>query len=163
MVSGITTIEVLEYLIEKVNLFSLFELVPLCSFIALNLGDDEVANFISRLRSHPLSVVPRFWLATLAIHSMVDIRLKVFNFILSTINNAWRDFVQALEIVCRANGINSKPLIHEFLMLLTNVVNSQELVCQEVDELLQLASWHILFQPIYRRPALERFIATQWP
>jgi hypothetical protein len=117
MTPALACSEVLSYLTARINEDSLFEFVPLCCFIAINLGDNATAEFIVRLLPHQLAVVPRFWLAALIAKSMIDVQLKIWQFVIACPGVQLKDMTDALEIVCTDLGIPIAPFLHGLALL----------------------------------------------
>jgi hypothetical protein len=83
LTAALARLEVLRYLTMRINERGLYDFVPLAAFIAMNIGDDAIAQFIENLTPHTLAVVPRFWIVALAEKSIFDVRTKVWKFIIA--------------------------------------------------------------------------------
>lgn len=147
MSSGLVTSEILIFLKQQVNTKNVFGLIPLCCFIALNLGDMEIEGFFADLKPHKLDIASRFWVVAVASLSAYDIRRKILNYLLECHENDWHEIAVTIEIVTSGDCDNYSKMMHEFLLLL-----SEELKKLDQDDLtayetyFELASLTICFQ-----------------
>jgi hypothetical protein len=158
MTSSIATVDVLHFLTMKIKDHNLIEFIPLCCFIALNLGDSDIADFILAFDTKiSLGVPGRFWTAVLAVHSMSDVRQKIFRFVLGN-DVSWKDFIDSMEMVSPASGLSSSPPVHDFLMLLAHDLLEHP-DSDKIGRFCQLCSCFMFFRDTSHTQVLERTFA----
>ena len=117
----LVTYHILEFLATELNSHKeeLAGLMPLCCFIAMNLGETETSDFFSAVTPHKLDTSSRFWVIALAASSVSDIRTKILRFVLDCRENDWKKIALVIEIVCAGDNDTYAKMMHEFISLLS--------------------------------------------
>jgi hypothetical protein len=149
MMPNLVTREVLAYLTGKVRNQQLFALIPLCAFVAINLGDADIDEFVSELPPHVLSLSSRSWLVALAANCASDVRWKILRFLNVCPERDWTDIGCAIEAVCRP----AAGMLHDFLAFVGQTLE-REFDQESVDAFLRLAFSGLFFQPFWASPEL---------
>jgi hypothetical protein len=119
-VPGLVNDTVLAYLTGKVNDCGIVDLIPLCCFVALNIGYDAVYELFQILRPCQLCTVQRYWVVAAAVNSMTDVRMSILKFVLRCPKVEWRKFFCVLDLFGDAGTV------YEFLVLLGRMLLSRE-------------------------------------
>lgn len=154
---------ILDFLTAELNRHSidLAGLMPLCCFIAMNLGEADTSDFFGAVIPHKLDMCARFWVIALASRSPNDIRTKILRFVLACPENDWKKIAFVIEIVCADDEVTYCKMMHEFVSLISQIIlEKKDMDLNVYSTYFHLASVTICYQKRTRSEQMEKAFNT---